>query len=178
MSTAVEARRRDEGLAKTGLLAVLGSEAVFFGTRLTAYLFLAQPAELALQKVGLSQPVAPGLNTGILLLSALVISAPTGRSPGGIGRGCKPGCSWSCSWERSSLQGSCLSSCAWAWSRRSGLRGGLLHPDGVPRLARGRGDGDRDPGRLAGSSGDFSAHRHIAVQVSAWFWYFVTAVWS
>jgi len=25
--------------------------------------------------------------------------------------------------------------------------------------------------------GDFSAHRHIAVQVSAWFWYFVTAVW-
>ena len=27
------------------------------------------------------------------------------------------------------------------------------------------------------SLGDFSARRHAAIQVGAWFWYFVTAVW-
>ncbi|MGA2820213.1 MAG: cytochrome c oxidase subunit 3 [Anaerolineales bacterium] len=179
MRTAVEARRRDEGLAKTGLLAVLASEAVFFGTLLTAYLFLrlSQP-NWPLQKVGLSQLVVPGLNTGILLLSALVIS----RANRAIARG-----------DRQGLQarlllvvllGAVFIAGQLFEFLRLGLRPGDQAFGGVFFTLMGFHALHVVAGMvivilayLRARLGDFSAHRHIAVQVSAWFWYFVTAVW-
>ncbi len=178
MSTAVEARRRDEGLAKTGLLAVLASEAVFWHPAYRLPVPAPQPAELAPAK-GRPQPAGRArAQYRDPLLSALVIS----RANRAIARGDQQGLQ--ARLLLVVLLGAVFIAGQLFEFLRLGLRPGDQAFGGVFFTLMGFHALHVVAGMvivilayLRARLGDFSAHRHIAVQVSAWFWYFVTAVW-
>lgn len=165
--------------AKIGLFVVLGSETIFFGTLLSAYFYLrATVSEWPFGAVTFSRLLVPGANTLLLLLSALTmylgLRAIRLNRPGALK-----------TWLIVTLATGLIFVAGQVFEfNRSGMKisdqafGGVFFTlmgfhavhviAGVIMLAL-----------LAWRSfqGDFTARRHTAIQVGAWFWYFIVAVW-
>jgi cytochrome c oxidase subunit 3 len=179
MNTGVTSRMNPDDLARTTLLVVLASESTLFGTLLMAYLYLRTGASrAAFTPVAGSDIAIAAANTGILLLSAWIV----GQAVIAIQRG-----------DRRGLVRRLLITLALGLVfvggqvfefNRSGMApddpsfGGVyfalmgfhaLHVlAGIVVLA---------VNSVRARLGDFTARRHTAVKVGAWFWYYVTAVW-
>jgi len=167
------------GAPQITLLVVLGMETIFFATLLASYLYLhSNPAGPLFFRSGFEGAFLPAANTFVLLVSAWVAS----RSLRAIRQG-----------RQASLQftlnvtlglGLLFVIAQAVEFSRLGLRPEdsilgatymalvgfhALHVlAGVLILAL---------NSLRARLGDFTALRHDAIQVGAWFWYYVTAVW-
>lgn len=171
-------RQSGTGKARAGLLLLLGSESVLFWILVMVYVFLHSSRLQAAAAFTAPQLALPALNTGILLLSV----ALAGWALHGVRGG-----------NRSALQAGLAAA----------LLLGLFFVGGqVIEFSRsGMAPGDQGAGGiyftligfhaahvLAGvvflainwwrvRLGDFGMHDHVAVEIGAYFWYFVTAVW-
>lgn len=172
-------RSKGEETARTTLLIVLGSETFFFGTLISAYLFLrAEQINWPYTHAPLTMYIVPAFNTVLLLVSALTVF---------FGR-------------RSILQEKEKTSRGWYLLS---LVLGLVFLAGqvFEFLRAGMSPSDQAFGGvfftlmgfhglhlLAGiivllllavrlSWGDFNAHRHVAIDIGTWFWYYVVGVW-
>ena len=177
-ATTARARQSGTGKARAGLLLLLGSESVLFWLLVMVYVYLRSSSPQAAPVFTVPQLALPSLNTGILLLSA----ALAGWALRGVRRG-----------SRATLQAGLA----------AGLLLGLIFVGGqvIEFLRSGMAPGDQGAGGiyftligfhavhvLAGvvflainlwrvRLGDFSTYDHVAVEIGAYFWYFVTAVW-
>jgi cytochrome c oxidase subunit 3 len=180
MSATATLRRPDSrNTARVALFAVLATEGVFFGTLLSAYLFLRlNEPDWPLTHAPASALLLPAINTGVLLVSAILAAWGLTR----IRRG--DGASLQLALLLSLVLGLLFVAGQAFEFTRSGMRpsdqafGGVfftlmgfhaLHVlGGVVVLAI---------NLVRGRLGDFSAARHIAVEMGTWFWLFVTGVW-
>jgi len=174
----VTSRVSASNTAKIALAVTLASETFFFGTLVSAFLFMRGtqpwPVEHTLARMAL-----PLANTVILLISALLVNLGVRAMCRGDLRGLK------------------------TWFGVS-LALGLLFVGGQVLEFTGSGMLPSDAGfggvfftlmgfhglhMLAGvfvhalvlnmaHQGDFSASRHTPVQIAAWFWYYVVGVWA
>ncbi len=170
---------RRQGVARTGMLAALASETIFFGTLLSAYFFmrLDQPG-WPLAGFAWPRMALPLANTAVLVASALAVAF----AERAIARG--------------SLRGLGLGLLV-------GLALGLVFVGGQAAefASNGMRPGDQAFGGVfftlmgfhavhvlagvvvlainwvRGRLGDFSSARHTAVTMGAWFWFYVTGVW-
>ena len=180
MTAISESKRiQRETLARTTMYIVLGVETIFFGTLITSYLFLRNgQTDWPFANPSIEQTVVPGLNTLLILASALI------------------------AWhgERDIKKGN-VNGLSLSLALTVGL--GLLFVVGQVfefNRAGMRPDDETFGGVffalmgfhalhvLAGlvflvlnfgrsRMGDFSARSHIAVTMGLWFWYYVVAVW-
>jgi len=170
---------RRTNTAKIALFVVLGSETIFFGTLLSAYFFLrATLSSWPSGGVTIFRLLVPGANTLLLLLSALTmylgLRAIRQNRTGSLK-----------TWLILTLAIGLIFVAGQVFEfNRSGMRisdqafGGVFFTlmgfhavhviAGVVMLAL-----------LVWRAflGDFTARRHTAIQVGAWFWYFIVAVW-
>lgn len=180
MNPAILSRRSRPGdTARVALLAVLASETIFFATLLSAYFFLRQSqTSWPLAHVAFNRLLLPGFNTGVLVVSALTMALALRAIQKGSPVGLK-------TWLAVTLLlGLVFVGLQVVEFTRSGMRaddqtfGGVfftlmgfhaLHIlGGVIMLAL----------ILARAAlGDFTARRHVAVEIGAWFWYFIVGVW-
>lgn len=171
--------RTSDFSAKLALLVALGSETFFFGMLLAAYLYLrADQASWPLTHAPLGRLIVPGVNTIILLFSA--VSAAIG--------------------QRAVQKGKPQELRSWLWVT---LLLGIIFIAGqvYEFTSTGMSPSDQTFGGVfftlmgfhalhlvAGSIvlglvqvrtylGDFSAKRHLAVDIGIWFWFYVVAVW-
>ena len=165
--------------AKIGLFVVLASETIFFGTLLSAYFFLrATLTSWPSAVITLSRLLVPGANTLLLLLSALTMYLGLRAIRQNQASSLK-------AWLVLTLVMGLIFVAGQVFEfNRSGMSvsdqalGGVFFTlmgfhavhviAGVIMLAL-----------LVWRSfqGDFNARRHTAIQVGAWFWYFIVAVW-
>jgi cytochrome c oxidase subunit 3 len=180
MNNSTSLQRTHSGsMARTALFTVLGTETIFFGTLLAAYFFLRlglPPWQM--NGVPFTRLVLPTANTLILLVSAgtmsLALRAVRKNDSAGLRR-----------WLSVSLAlGLIFVAGQVIEFNTSGMRvndqafGGVFFTligfhavhvlAGMIMLAL---------ALWRAFLGDFSARRYAAVQVSTWFWYFVTGVW-
>ena len=170
---------RRKGMAKVALLVTLGSETVFFGTMISAYLYLrASQATWPFGHALLAQFGLPAINTLVLLASAAT-AALASRS---VRKG-----------ERAGLL---------AWLQVTLVLGlAFIGLQAFEYINSGMTPSDQAFGgvfftlmgfhalhMVAGvvmlalvlaraQGGDFSKRRHTAVDIGTWFWYYVVAVW-
>jgi cytochrome c oxidase subunit III len=168
-----------KGTARLTLLMVLGSETVFFGMLIAAYLYLrASEADWPFGQPHLAQIGIPAANTLILLASALT-AALAGRS---IRKGDQ---AWLARWLAITLG---LGLVFIAGQVFEYVRSGMTPSDqafgGVFFTLM----GFHALHMLAGAvvvglaltrarQGDFTARRHVAIDVGTGFWYYVVGVW-
>jgi cytochrome c oxidase subunit 3 len=172
-------RRRSGSTARTALFTVLGSETIFFGTLIAAYFFLRLGlTSWQMNGAPFTRLILPSANTLVMLVSAvtmgLALRAVQKNNTSGLRR-----------WLSISLAlGLIFVVGQIVEFNTSGMRindqafGGVfftligfhaLHVlAGVIMLAL---------ALWRAFLGDFSSRRYAAVQVSTWFWYFVTGVW-
>ncbi len=172
--------RRQAMTPRLTLGIILVSESIFFGTLLSAYLFLrANQPDWPLIHASLQRLLLPGANTLILLVSALTA---------GLGL-------------RAIRKGKIHRLVRWLWMT---LFLGWVFVGGqvFDFISSGMRPSDQLFGGvfftlmgfhalhvLAGiimmialivrtQLGDFSINRHVAIEIGAWFWYFVVVVWA
>jgi cytochrome c oxidase subunit 3 len=179
MSTSISSRTSPDELARTTLLVVLASESTLFGTLLMAYLYLrTSMSEAAFTHVSVSDTLIAAANTGILLLSAWI----AGQAVSAIRRG-----------DRRGLVQRLLITLALGLVFVGGqvfefTRSGMAPDDpsfggvyfalmGFHALHVLAGIVILAVNTVRARLGDFTARRHTAVRVGAWFWYYVTGVW-
>lgn len=165
--------------AKVAFLAVLGGEIIFFGTLLMAYFYM-RTDTTAWHSIGFSadQLLVPAANTALLLISAGTMSLGL-RSirlnhPAALQR-----------WTLITLALGLVFIAGQVFEfSRAGMQINDQAFGGVFFTLMGFHAAHLLAGVLMLAAvlwrsvlGDFSANRHVAVQVGAWFWYFVTAVW-
>mgnify|MGYP000916649847 FL=1 len=165
--------------AKVATIVVLGSETFFFGTLVSAYLFMRGVYPWPLDGAPLSRLVIPAANTLLLLVSVLTMYLALRAARAG---------------GKAALV---------TWSTVT-LALGLVFVGGqvLEYTSNGMMPGDQGFGGvfltlmgfhalhlLAGvvmlaliamraRLGDFTPRRHTAVEVGAWFWYYVAGVWA
>ena len=165
--------------AKVATIVVLGSETFFFGTLVSAYLFMRGVYPWPLDGAPLSRLVIPAANTLLLLVSVLTMYLALRAARAG---------------GKAALV---------TWSTVT-LALGLVFVGGqvLEYTSNGMMPGDQGFGGvfltlmgfhalhlLAGvvmlaliamraRLGDFTSRRHTAVEVGAWFWYYVAGVWA
>lgn len=171
--------RRSDQTARVALLVTLGSETFFFGTLLAAYLYLrADQTSWPLTHAPLARLAVPGTNTLILLASALTAYFAL----------------------RSVRKGRISDLVRWLAVT---LALGLVFIGGqvLEYTSNGMQPGDQAFGGvfftlmgfhalhlvagililglalLRAHLGDFTARRHVAVQIGTWFWFYVVGVW-
>jgi cytochrome c oxidase subunit 3 len=166
--------------ARTALFTILGSETIFFATLLAAYFYMrVNLASWQMNGAPFTRLVLPASNTALLLISAVTMSLALGAVRKNNTAGLKRWLSLSLALGLVFVIGQVVE------FNRSGMRiddqafGGVfftligfhaLHVlAGMIMLA---------VVLWRALLGDFSSRRFVAVQVSAWFWYFVTAVWA
>ncbi len=180
MNPAIPTRRTRPGdSARVALLAVLASETIFFATLLSAYFFLRQSqTSWPLAHVAFTRLLLPGFNTLVLALSALTMALALRSIQKSNPAGLK-------SWLTVTLLLGLLFVGLQVFEfTRSGMHaddqtfGGVffslmgfhaLHIlGGVIMLGL----------ILARAAlGDFTARRHVAVEIGSWFWYYIVGVW-
>ncbi len=167
------------GTERLTLWVILGSETIFFGMLIAAYLYLrASQVNWPFGQAHVAQIGIPAANTLILLLSA-VTAGLAGRS---IRKG-NP--SWLVRWLQITMALGLVFIGGQAFEYlRSGMTpsdqafGGvfftLMGFHALHMLA-----GIIVMGMLAIRTrlGDFTERRHVAVDVGSWFWYYVVGVW-
>ena len=170
---------RSAQTAKTAFLAVLGSEIIFFGTLVMAFIYMrTDTTTWQGASYSLSRLLLPGGNTILLLVSAVTMALGL-RS---IRQG-KPAAlrNWTVVTLVLGLvfiAGQALEFSSAGMKINDQAFGGvfftLMGFHAVHVLA----------GILMlvavlwrNALGDFNVRRHVAVQIGTWFWYFVTAVW-
>ena len=170
---------RRRGTAKIALLAVLASETIFFGTLLSAYFFLrATLPTWPLGSITFSRLLVPAANTGLLLVSALTMYLGLRALRQDRAASLKGWLILTLVIGLVFVAGQVLE------FNRSGMKitdqafGGVFFTlmgfhavhviAGVIMLVL-----------LLWRTilGDFNARRHTAIQIGAWFWYFIVAVW-
>jgi len=172
-------RGSKESIAKATIAVILAIETIFFGTLITAYLFLrnGQP-DWPFAHPSVEQTVVPGLNTLLLLVSALI----AWHGAQDIKKGHTAGLSLSLALTMALgvifVIGQVFEFSITGMRPDDATFGGVflalmgfhaLHVlAGLVVLAL-----NFWRTRL----GDFTADRHIAVTIGAWFWYYVVAVW-
>ncbi len=170
---------RRRGTAGIALLVVLASETIFFGTLLSAYFFLrASLATWPLGSITLARLLVPAANTFLLLISALTMYLGLRSIRRNKVEALK-------AWLILTLAIGLVFVAAQVFEfNRSGMKitdqafGGVFFTligfhavhviAGVIMLVL---------LLWRAFQGDFTARRHTAIQVGAWFWYFIVAVW-
>jgi len=168
-----------QGTAKIALFVVLASETIFFGTLLSAYFFLrATLSSWPLGAMTVSRLLVPAANTGLLLISALTMYLGLRAIRLNRTTSLK-------AWLTLTLVVGLVFVAGQVFEfNRSGMKitdqafGGVFFTlmgfhafhviAGVIMLVL-----------LLWRTfqGDFTARRHTAIQIGAWFWYFIVAVW-
>jgi cytochrome c oxidase subunit 3 len=174
-----QAARRNRSLAKVTAVLVLATESVFFGTLLMVYLAMRQDqANWPFMNATLSQLVVPVANTVILALSALLVY----RSVRAIQRGVVSALKTSL--EVAFALGLIFVAGQIFEFNRSGLQpndpafGGVFFAlIGFHALHVLAGLVVIAVNSVRARLGDFSAHQYLAVEIGAWFWYYVVGVW-
>jgi cytochrome c oxidase subunit 3 len=169
---------RGQGVARTGMLAALASETIFFGTLLSAYFFMRlDQAGWPLASFSWPRLALPLANTAVLIAKrgGRALRACDGHgSSRGLGRGLLVGL----------VLGLMFVGGQFTEFTSNGMRptdqafGGVFFTlmgfhavhvlAGVVILAI---------NWVRGRLGDFSSARHIAVTMGTWFWLYVTGVW-
>ena len=170
---------RSRAAAQSTVLLVLGAEAALFATLVMSYLYLRTGgSNTPFTRVGSADVVIASLNTVILLASAVFVARAARAIAAGRVEGLKTDLAITLVLGSVFIIGQAVE------FNHSGMRiddlayGGAsfalisfhaLHLiAGMTVLAL----------NLArAQAGDFSAQRHVAITVGAWFWYFVVAVW-
>ena len=173
-------RPSKEGMALTTLVVVLATETIFFGTLMVAYLYLRNgPSGWSYQANSIYRLLIPSINTGILLVSCYTAwRAPKAIEAGNIG-GLRHGLGITLLLGMLFVAGQSFE------FTHSGMRPDDLTVGGVFFTLM----GFHALHVLAGviflglnlmrtDLGDFSKENHVPVKVSAWFWYYVAAVWA
>ncbi len=170
---------RRKGTARIALLVVLASETIFFGTLLSAYFFLrASLTSWPLDSLTLARLLVPAANTFLLLISALTMYQGLRAIRQNRAEALK-------AWLILTLAIGLIFVAGQVFEfNRSGMKitdqafGGVFFTligfhavhviAGVIMLLL-----------LLWRTflGDFTARRHTAIQIGAWFWYFIVAVW-
>jgi cytochrome c oxidase subunit 3 len=179
MTAVVTAEARRQGIARTGLLAALASETVFFGTLLSAYLFmrLGQPGWPQVATTP-ARIVLPALNTLVLLVSALAVVLGERALVRGSARGLSLGLG------AALVLGLVFVGGQIAEFTSNGMQPGDQAFGGVFFTLM----GFHAVHVLAGAVwlainlvrtrlGDFTSARHISISMGTWFWIYVTCVW-
>ncbi len=179
MTAVATAEARGQGVARTGLLAALASETVFFGTLLSAYFFmrLDQPG-WPLAGFAWPRMALPLANTAVLVASAVAVALAERAVARGSSRGLGLGLFLGLALGLVFIGGQFMEFTSNGMRPGDQAFGGVFFTlmgfhavhvlAGIVILAI---NGVR--GRL----GDFSRARHVAVTMGAWFWYYVTGVW-
>ena len=172
-------RSNSDALARTTLLVALASESTLFVTLFMAYLYLRTGASQAtFEHVGPSDTLIAATNTALLVISAWV----AGQAVAAIGRGDQHGL------LRGLLITLALGGVFVAGQVFEFDRSGMAPDDpafggvyfalmGFHALHVLAGIVILAVAAVRARLGDFTARRHTAVKVGAWFWYYVTGVW-
>jgi cytochrome c oxidase subunit 3 len=177
VETQIASRRK--GTARVALLVVLGSETVFFGTMISAYLYLrASQPSWPFGHAQLTQFGLPAINTLILLASAGTAALAFRAVRKGDRRGLL-------AWLNVTLLLGLVFIGAQVFEYiHSGMTpsdqafGGVFFTlMGFHALHMLAGELILGLVLARAQGGDFSTHRHTAVDVGIWFWYYVVAVW-
>ncbi len=173
-------RGNSPAIAKLALLVLLGGETILFGTLVSSYLFVRAEAGVApsYTQAGLDRLWLPVVNTLVLLLSAAAAWYAARSINKGRRGAMQNGLTWSL------MLGLMFVALQVIEFSKSGLSpvdaafGGmylaLISFHAVHVLA---GVVLLGLDLLRARLGDFTANSHTVVDVSAWFWYYVTAVW-
>ncbi len=168
------------GIARLALLILLGSETILFGTLVSSYLFIRAEAGAAslLAQFGLDRLWLPGLNTLALLLSAVAAAYSVRAIRKDNRQGMENGLAWTLG------LGLLFVALQVVEFSKSGMRPTDLSFGGIYLALIGfhavhvlGGVVFVGLNLLRARLGDFSDRRFIPVEVGAWFWYYVTAVW-
>ena len=179
MTTLAAVHDRREGVARTGMLAALASETIFFGTLLSAYFFmrLEQPG-WPLEALTWGRIALPLANTLVLLVSAGLVALGERSISRGSQRGLAAGLALGLALGLAFVGGQILEFTS------NGMRPGDQAFGGVFFTLMGFHALHVVAGMLIlginlvrARLGDFSPARHIAVTMGTWFWVYVTAVW-
>ncbi len=167
-------------IAQLALFMLLGSETILFGTLVSSYLFIRAEAgatSLLIQQ-GLGRIWLPGLNTLVLLLSAAAVWYAVRSIRKDRRLGMENGLSWALG------LGLLFVALQVVEFSKSGLRptdpafGGIyLALIGFHAAHVLGGVVFVGLNMLRARLGDFSSRSFIPVEMGAWFWYYVTAVW-
>jgi cytochrome c oxidase subunit 3 len=170
---------KTDQMARAALYTVLGSETIFFGTLLAAYMYLrADVSSWPLTHAPFTRLAVPAANTLLLLLSSLAAWLGLRAIRRGNSRGLGAWLLISLALGLTFIGGQIFE------YLRSGMQpadmafGGvffaLMGFHGMHLLA---GEIVQAIVWLRSRAGDFSAARYTAVEMGAWFWFYVTGVW-
>ncbi len=178
MNQATTRSRSGMDSAKVAMLVVLGSETFFFGPLVSAYLFMRGMYPWPLDGAPLARLAVPGVNTLILLASVVTMwlalrAIRSGRQP------------MLARWSAVTLLLGLVFVAGQVLEYTSnnmtpsdhGFGGVFLTLMGFHALHLLAGVIMLALVFFRARLGDFTARRHVAVEVSAWFWYYVAAVW-
>lgn len=174
-------KSRGTGLdtAKVATIVVLGSETFFFGTLVSAYLFMRGMYPWPLDGAPLSRLAVPTANSLILLISvismALALRAIRANHRAGLVR-----------WSTLTLILGLVFVAGQIFEYTSngmtpgdsGFGGVFITLMGFHALHLLAGVIFLGVIVMRARLGDFTPERHTAVEVSAWFWYYVAGVWA
>ncbi len=177
--TATLQRTSRRGTAKIALFVVLASETIFFGTLLSAYFFLrATLTTWPLGGITFARLLVPAANTAILLISALTMYLGLRAIRQNRASSLKAWLVLTLALGLGFVAGQVFE------FNRSGMKITDQAFGGVFFTLM----GFHAVHVIAGVvmlllllwrtiQGDFAARRYTAIQIGAWFWYFVVAVW-
>ncbi len=173
-------RGNSASIAKLALVVLLGGETILFGTLVSSYLFVRAEASVtpSYTQAGLERLWLPIINTLVLLLSA----AAAGYAARSIKRGRRDAMQNGLTWSLMlGLMFVALQVIEFSKSGMSpldaafgGMYMALIGFHAVHVLA---GVVLLGLNLLRARLGDFTEKSHTVIDVSAWFWYYVTAVW-
>jgi len=172
-------RNSGEGLARAAMFLILAIETIFFGTLITSYLFLRNgQTDWPFANPSVEQALIPGLNTLLLLASALI----AWHGERDIRQGNTAGLSLSLALTIG-LGAIFVGGQVFEFNI-SGMRpddsafgGVFLALIGFHALHVVAGLMILALNLWRARLGDFTAGKHIAVTIGAWFWLYVAAVW-
>lgn len=179
MNLAPATSRNAPGMtAKIALAVTLASETFFFGTLVSAFLFMRGtqpwPVEHTLARMAL--PIA---NTVILLVSALLVSLGVSAMRRGDLRGLKLWFGVSLALGLVFVGGQVLEfTSSGLLPNDAGFGGVFFTLMGFHAVHMLAGVFVHALVLNMASKGDFSAARHTPVQIAAWFWFYVVGVWA
>lgn len=170
---------KSEGTANLGLLLALASETAFFGTVITAYLFMRNnETGWPFLHPTLSQLVVPSINTLVLLLSVAVVWQARNAAKQGDQAGIKRNLIIALGLGLVFVGGQIFE------FNRTGMRPDDLAFGGVFFALIGfhalhvlGGEVFHGINLVRAQMGDFSEKKYTALQISAWFWVYVAVVW-
>jgi cytochrome c oxidase subunit 3 len=168
-----------KSVAKTTLVVLIATETAFFGTLLMSYLYLRTgQADWPYMNHTLQRLIVPGLNTLLLVASAIVARLTVRSADKGDSEALKRGLAVVTLMGLVFVVGQVFE------FTRNGMRPDDLAFGGVFFTLMGfhalhviAGLVLNGMNLYRAELGDFGAEEHVPISVGAWFWYFVTIVW-